>query len=370
MIRRIPFRGHSSEGVHVDAVIGVSMTPSTVELVLVEGRAADGATVEHEAFAVRGHGPSWADDTCDRAVACTEEIAASRGLRLHSIGVTWDEDAETEAALLLRSLAASGFENVVPIGLPQATEALARGIADVVAFDTTAVCVIEPGTVYALIVRPADGSIETALTNLVDSDDALVDWLYGVFSRADRRPDALVVVGSAGDLGAIMSILEEALAVPVFTPAEAELALPRGAALAAAARRGGFMPAGEGADKPGTPWTPARLAPLAMLLCGAVTFVVSVSLAISLQMTPRGEPGPRETGPAASTSVTPAGVNHPPPVAVPVPLPPSPQAAPVPVEPPAGPPVELQAPEFVAIPPPAPEVFAPPPEQLPPPPLP
>lgn len=350
----------------MEAVIGVSMTPSTVELVLVEGRGGDGATVEHEIFAVRNHGPSWADDTCDRAVACTEAIAASRGLRLHSIGVTWDEHTETEASLLLRSLAASGFENVVPVGLPQATEALARGVADVVGFDTTALCVIEPGTVYALIVAPGGGSVETALTNLVDSDEALVDWLYGVFSRADRRPDALVVVGSVGELDTVLPTLEEALAVPVFTPAEAELALPRGAALAAAARRGGFLPAGDDGGRPGNRWTAARLAALAMLVSGVVTFVISLSLAISLQMVPQGETGARDPRPAAGTSVTPAAVNHPPPVPVPAEPPPIPEAVPPPVEapvelpaePPAQqqeePPAEPQAPELVADPGPAP----------------
>ncbi|MDT5398216.1 MAG: hypothetical protein QOK33_1447, partial [Mycobacterium sp.] len=35
---------------HVDAVLGLSVTPTSVGLVLVEGHDADGATVDHEAF--------------------------------------------------------------------------------------------------------------------------------------------------------------------------------------------------------------------------------------------------------------------------------------------------------------------------------
>ncbi len=78
---------------------------------------------------------------------------ASRGERLKSIGVTWSDDADVEASLLMQSLTESGFGNVVPIRLPEATEALARGMADVIGYRTSAVCVIEPDTAIALIVH-------------------------------------------------------------------------------------------------------------------------------------------------------------------------------------------------------------------------
>ena len=34
----------------MDIVLGVSMTPTTVRMVLVEGEKADGSTVDHDAF--------------------------------------------------------------------------------------------------------------------------------------------------------------------------------------------------------------------------------------------------------------------------------------------------------------------------------
>ena len=134
----------------MDAVLGLSVTPSAVGLVLVEGQDADGATVDREAFEVGFRGRTSALQTSHRAAAAvrrSEAIAATRGHRLHSIGVTWSDNANTEASLLLKALIDSGFDNVVPVRLPEATEALARGIAEVVGYGTTAVCVLEPETV-------------------------------------------------------------------------------------------------------------------------------------------------------------------------------------------------------------------------------
>ncbi len=113
----------------MDAVLGLSMTPTTVGLVLVEGQEADGATMDKDEFAVHDRGLVSAVNTSEKAAAAvlrTEAIAAARGHRLHSIGVTWSEDADTEASLLLESLSESGFDNVVAVRLPEATEALAR----------------------------------------------------------------------------------------------------------------------------------------------------------------------------------------------------------------------------------------------------
>ena len=100
--------------VQVDAVLGLSMSPTTVGFVLVEGQDADGATIEHDAFAVT---------TTVGPMLSANAIAAARGYRLQSIGVTWSDDAGAEAALLLESLNDSGFDNVVPVRLPEATDA-------------------------------------------------------------------------------------------------------------------------------------------------------------------------------------------------------------------------------------------------------
>jgi hypothetical protein len=352
--------------VEVDAVLGLSVTPSAVGLVLVEGQDADGATMDRDAFEVRSGRRSGALQTSEQAAAAvlrTEAIATARGHRLHSIGVTWSDDADTEASLLLESLTDSGFDNVVPVRLPEATEALAWGIAEVIGHKTTAVCVIEPETVITLIVHSRDGAVQTAVNQAIGSEERLIRWLSAVFARADWQPEALVVVGSGGDLEALMPRLEDVLAVPVFAPAEAELALARGAALASAHNTTfGYAVDAHGTgerraqDRRRRPL--AQTGPLALLIAGVLTFVVSLSVAVSLQLAPKKDSRQPEARPAANTSPeTPAAVGHippalPPPVAIPVPvaqapLAPPPAAAPVEVAPPA---VDLPAEPPVSVP--------------------
>src|SRR3954468_11120245 len=158
--------------------------------------------MDRDAFEVGVRGRCSAVQTSEKAaaaVARTEAIAATHGHRLHSIGVTWSDDANTEASLWLPSLSDSGFDNVVPVRMPEATEALARGIAEVIGYDTTAVCVLEPQTVITLIVHIRDGSVQTAVNHAIVTEEDLIRWLSGVFTRADWQPKALVVVGSGGD---------------------------------------------------------------------------------------------------------------------------------------------------------------------------
>ena len=343
----------------MDAVLGLSMTPSAVGLVLVEGHDGDGATVDREAFEMPLRESADVVQTSEKVAAAvlrSEAIAATRGHRLHSIGVTWSDDAGAEASLVMKSLTESGFDNVVPVRLPEATEALARGIADVMGYDTTAVCVIEPETVIALIVHTHDGAVQTAVNHGIDSDRSLIGWLSTIFTRFDWQPEALVVVGSAVGLDALMPHLEEALSVPVFAPAEAELALARGAALASAhpAEFGFADRGGESASDRSAPTRRRmiRAAPLAMLAAGAVTFVVSVSLWVGLQLKPGNESRPLQ--PAATSVPSPTAVQPLPPALPPVAIPP-PTAADVPAsEEPEAPAVEVTSPtEDVSADPPA-----------------
>jgi hypothetical protein len=384
----------------VDAVLGLSVTPSAVGLVLVEGQDADGATMDRDAFEVGFRGRSSAVQTSEKAAAAvmrSEAIAATHGHRLHSIGVTWSDDANAEASLLLKSLTDSGFDNVVPVRMPEATEALARGIAEVIGYDTTAVCVLEPETVITLIVHIRDGSVQTAVNHAIVTEEQLIRWLSGVFSRADWQPQALVVVGSGGD-DELMPILEDALSVPVFAPAEAQLALARGAALASAqsvdlvfSDDAHHYAHDHGEDRPIAHRRKqfAQTGPLALLVAGVLTFTVSASVAVSLQLAPKKDVATSEPRPAAKISPeTPAPVSHlQPPVSIPpAPMaevlpPPAPEAPPVEVAPPpvdseapagipeapvtlaGAPPVEGLPPDAVAAPPP-PDGAPLPPEQL------
>ena len=250
-----------------------------------------------------------ASEKAAAAVLRTEAIAAARGHRLHSIGVTWSEDADTEASLLLESLSESGFDNVVAVRLPEATEALARGIADVIGYEITAVCVIEPDAVVVLVVDTTDGAVQTAVSHAVTTDEDLARWLSSIFAQADWRPEALVLVGSGSDLEAITPHLEDVLAVPVFVPAEAQLALARGAAIASTHGSDVFLDESgrRFGSRPTTTSAKSSLLPRfgaagAMLGVGVVTFVVSGSLAIGMQLTSTESANPAEKPAAASDS--------------------------------------------------------------------
>lgn len=373
----------------MDAVLGLSVTPSAVGLVLVEGQDADGSTVDREAFEIVSGRHSTPFDTSEKAAAAvlrTEAIAANRGQRLHSIGVTWSDGADAEASLLLKSLSDCGFDNVVPIRLPEATEALAWGIAEVIGYDVTAVCVIEPDTVITLIVHSGEGAVQTAVNHAIDTEESLFRWLSTVFARADWRPEALVVVGSGSDLHGVVPRLEGILGVPVFVPAESELALARGAALASA-HNTEFMQIGRTAERPPRERrrSLATTGPLAMLAVGAVTFVVSVSVAVSLEITPERDVAASEPRPAAKASpevesaAVRAALPATPSAAIPAPIAeaplPPPEAPPVetpteaiPVDIPEAPPVDGVPPEAPvdALPPEAPVLPPPPIEALPP----
>lgn len=356
----------------MDAVLGLSMTPTSVGLVLVEGQDADGATMDRDAFDVY-QSSIQSSEQATAAVLRTEALAANRGLRLNSIGVTWSEDADAQASALMQSLSDSGFDNVVAIRLPEATEALARGMAAVIGYQTTAVCVIEPDAVISLVVNTSDGAVQTAFNHSIDSDESLISWLSTVFTKADWQPEALVVVGSAGGFESILHKLEDALSVPVFAPAEAELALARGAALASAqtielprvdydsdfGRDFGDEYAHESAyDRSGSTGRHRSVEPsegrsaalghtgaVTMLVAGVVTFVVSVSIAVSLEFAPHRDARSADPVPAAvNEPQTPAAVKPiPPAMPPPVSIPP-PQAV-EPVAPPEAPVVDAAPPE-------------------------
>ena len=89
----------------MDIVLGVSMAPSSIQMVVLEGENADGATVEEDEVVVtdvdvlKGAG---APDHVISAILGTREGAADAGLQLSAIGVTWTD--QLEAAVLRDAL--------------------------------------------------------------------------------------------------------------------------------------------------------------------------------------------------------------------------------------------------------------------------
>ncbi len=221
----------------MDIVLGVSMTPTTVRMVLVEGEKADGITVDHDVFgigATEGSATLSAADQVAAAVLGTQESAAASGHHLKSIGVTWTH--HSDAAALRDTLAARGIEDVMLVSPTHAAAALAQAVGRAIGYDSTALLLIEKDTATMSVVQTDDGSVVKVLSrDLHDSDAmAVLTEMAAAVESAESRPQGLFIVGSGVDAGSVKAHLENLVALPVSAPEEPELALARGAALASA----------------------------------------------------------------------------------------------------------------------------------------
>jgi hypothetical protein len=221
----------------VDTVLGVSMAPTAVRMVLVEGENADGVTVDEDGFDVNGaDAPTVsAADHVVSAILGTQEGAAESGYELRSTGVTWTDPVE--AAALRDALAARKVENVMLVSSFLAAAALAQVVGNSVGYAQTGLLFVEPDTATLAVVNTADGSItEVHRQPLTPGGDSVAE-LAALASGAEAletRPDGLFLVGSGVDIAPLKSRLEAATTLIVSAPEEPETALARGAALASA----------------------------------------------------------------------------------------------------------------------------------------
>ena len=221
----------------MDIVLGVSMTPTTVRIVLVEGEEADGLTVDNDVFDIAagdGASNSSASEQVSSAVLGTQESAAASGHHLIATGVTWGGDAE--AAALRECLVARGLEHVTVVSELHAAGALAQDVGEALGYRTTALMLVEQDTATLSVVETADGSIVEVLRQSLHSEDTTAVLTEMVTSLNDREspPQGLFVVGSGVDITPVKSHLENLVSLPVSAPEDPELALARGAALASA----------------------------------------------------------------------------------------------------------------------------------------
>jgi hypothetical protein len=320
----------------LDTVLGLSLTSTAVGWVLVEGRDADGAILDHDDFEVRTGGGMRAVNTSEQATAAVLSAQSSttgHDQRLHVIGVTWSDEAAAEAALLLESLTDAGFDNVVPIRLEQASEMLARGIAPVVGYDKAAVCVLDGDSATVVMVDTCDDEPQSAVKYLPGGNGRLIQWLTTMFDRSSWQPNGVVVVGADDDLDALSRRLEKALPVPVITQTGAQLALARGAALASAQSAFTDSDMTESINPNRLQHRASRpqsyAGAMTMLVAGAVTFVASLSLAVGPRLIPDRVPGPVQHVVHKSATPPVAQAPPPPPTAVEVPAPkPAPKSPP------------------------------------------
>lgn len=277
----------------MDLVLGLSITPAAVRLVLVEGAAGDGDTVDHDVIDIAT--VRAAADTSDllETVLRNRVIATARDHRPHSIGVTWTAEAATEGSRLLEALAAAGFEDFLAVSEWDAAEALTAGIADLTGTDDVGVCIVEADAAVVAVAN-SQGTLVDRIDRRAHNGDTAA--LVGTLVPMLGRPEAIFVFGSAHDVTETLSMLRSAIASPVVSAAEADLALAKGAALAAARALAAWELVGThppvtasapGDDAP-APTRAPKVGALASVLAAAVlTFVVSLSLAIGLALTPQ-----------------------------------------------------------------------------------
>jgi hypothetical protein len=346
----------------MDLVFGLSLTSTAVRWVLVEGKTGEGAPIDRGEFHVGAVDAEFLLDVLLNRVIVAEN-------QVHAVGVTWSNEAAVSAGAVLDALADRGVRNVVVVPDTEAAEALAFGIAEITDHDDVAVCVVEPDVALVALVNARGVTVER-IDRPLDRDDALelTSSVITSLDVNDRRPDAVFVVGS-DDVEVIVSSFEAISETPVFSAAEADLALARGAALASARQV-------NDAEVPAiliAPGVTSRIGVLSAVLGAAVlTFVVSLSMALGLRTTPDSvTEEPQNVNAAAPVAVLPP----PRPTVSPqqaaaamaqtlVARPPAPEpAAPV-YQPPAAAPVYQPAPAYV---PPAPADVPPPPLYVPPP---
>lgn len=220
----------------MDIVLGVSMTPTTVRMVLVEGVKADGVTVDHDVFDVASaEGSAKVAEHVVAAVQGTKESAEAGGHHLKSIGVTWSDHAEATA--LRDALAAHGIDDVMLVSEGHAAASLAQAVGRAVGYDTTALLFVDRDTATLSVVQTDDGSVVKVLSRTLHSSDAMavLTEMAEAVAAQDAPPQGIFVVGAGVDISSVKAHLEHLVSLPVNAPDDADLALARGAALASAA---------------------------------------------------------------------------------------------------------------------------------------
>ncbi len=222
----------------MEIVLGVSMTPTTVSIALVEGEKADGVIIDHDVFeitAVDGSATSSPPEHVIAAILGTQEGAFAAGHHLVSTGVTWTD--HDEAAALREALVDRDIEGVLLVSELHAAAALAQTVGRAVGYDKTALMFVEQEKATLAVVETVDGSVVKVLSqSLHNGSDAIAvaGEMVTSLQAEESMLQGLFVVGSGVDVTAVKAHLQGVVSAPVIAPEEPELALARGAALASA----------------------------------------------------------------------------------------------------------------------------------------
>jgi hypothetical protein len=222
----------------VDIVLGVSMAPTAVRLVLNEGENADGVILEQdtvEVAAATGSTPfEAAADQVVAAIIGTREGAVEGGCQLTSTGVTWTDPGGVAA--LREAISVREVGRVMLVSPLLAAAALAQRVGLSVGYAHIAMLFVEPTSATLAIVDVADGSIvdlhRQTLGDVRVAGELAV--MVADLGMRGRRADGVFLVGCGTDVVPIKPALEAATALDVSVHEEPDMALAHGAALASA----------------------------------------------------------------------------------------------------------------------------------------
>ncbi|MBV9512896.1 MAG: hypothetical protein JO280_02460, partial [Mycobacteriaceae bacterium] len=189
----------------MDVVLGASMTPTAVSMVVVDAHHADGATVEQDNFDV-GPADEPSSSGFEQVIAAingTREGAFAGGHRLVCTGITCSERAQ--AAQLRETLAEHGVEGVTVVTPLQAAVALAHESAGRLGYDKTAVLLVGNDMATLSVVEKADDAIVAVDSRPVPQGQSRAVLTDMVTALRDHwsEPDGLVVVGSDRDVALV-----------------------------------------------------------------------------------------------------------------------------------------------------------------------
>ena len=221
-------------------VLGLSKTSTSIGWVLVDGCNVAGNPLDHDAFDITDASTAAPAATARRV----RDIATASGYTVDSVHVT----SSGNLSSLRDALTKLGFRDVVPVSLTEATRAWAMEVGRANDQRKTAVCILGQDSASLSVVDTSSGAIEAATTTASRDCVALSVWLNSSFGLNESQPEALYLIGSRSQLGAIAGPLGNSLSVPVVATHGAQLALARGAATSnlwhvdqfAAVNRSGF----------------------------------------------------------------------------------------------------------------------------------
>ena len=186
----------------MDTVLGVSITPISAGLVLLEGRIPDGVTVDRDAIDLSGSHASMTDVMA--AVLGIQGSVSARGHRLRAVGVTWSAGSEPKARELVTTLTEFGLTNIVTVRPSEATSTLTGNSRGVDA-DTAAPVVDIGGDDVAAansevpLARGAALALARQETAEAEHDENL--------PRERRRPDPTTIAAATILCGGTLAVL-------------------------------------------------------------------------------------------------------------------------------------------------------------------